>query len=91
MTKHEDLPKDIDGLHEFCSPRNPNWIDSEGKFIWSGDVAVINFSKNQGRTLEDIAKNDISFLNWILSKDFSSEVKEIVTKSLKGQFPKKLR
>lgn len=91
MAKHENLPRDIDALHEFCSPKNPNWIDSEGKFIWVGDVAVINFGKNQGRPLEDIAKNDVSFLNWILGKDFSLEVKEIVVKSLSGQFPKRLR
>lgn len=87
LEQHDNLPRDIESLHEFCNPRDPNWIDSEGRFTWMGDAAVINFSKYQGRTLEDIAKNEIGFLNWVLNKDFSSEVKKLVKDALNGQFP----
>lgn len=89
LEQHEKLPKDILGLHEFCNRKDPNWFDSEGKFTWMGDAVVINFSKYQGRTLEDIAKNEIGFLNWILNKDFSPEVKKIAEDAIKGIFPKK--
>lgn len=87
LKKHEELPKNIEGLHTFC--RDPNWVDSDGKFVWVGDAVVINFSKHKGRTLEDMGKNETGFLNWIISKDFSPEVKKIAGDAIKGIFPKK--
>jgi len=89
LEQHEKLPKDILGLHEFCNRKDPNWVDSDGKFIWVGDTIVINFSKHKGRTLEDMGKNEIGFLNWIISNDFSLEVKEITKNALNGRFPKR--
>lgn len=89
IEQHKELPKDIEGLHLFCNKKDPKWIDSDGKFIWVEDAGVINFSKHQGRTLEDMKKNEAGFLNWIISKDFSPEVKKIAEDALKGIFPKK--
>ena len=87
LEQHEKLPRDILGLHEFCNPKNSAWIDSDGKFAWFGEKVIITFSKYKGETLQDISKNSPDFLQWIISKDFSPEVKKIAEDALKGKFP----
>ncbi|MCD4666665.1 3'-5' exonuclease [archaeon] len=88
LEKHKDLPRDVSELDEFCNPKDPSWIDSEGKIIWSNNEAVLNFSGHKGKTLEYMQKNEMGFLLWVMSKDFSSEVKMIVKNAIEGKFPK---
>jgi DNA polymerase-3 subunit epsilon len=90
LETHKELPHNINELHDFCNERkSASWIDSKGKFIWIGNDAVLNFSQHKGKLLSDIAKNEPSFLNWILTKDFLSDTKEIVSDALNGKFPQK--
>mgnify|MGYP001573434928 CR=1 FL=1 len=91
LEKHpNDLPNNINELHDFCNEkRSINWIDKDGKFVWVGDEAVVNFSKYRGKTLSHMAKNERSFLEWIINKDFSPEVKKIAEDAIKGKFPQK--
>ncbi len=88
LGSHADLPKNIDGLHEFCSePGEANWIDTEGKFISCEGEIVCNFGKkHKGRQLKEIAKNDYGYLEWIMGADFSAEVKGVVSKFLRDDF-----
>ena len=53
----------------------------------SGDEAVINFGKNSGRRLKDLAVEDPGFLRWMLRSDFSEDVKAVIQKALQGEFP----
>lgn len=86
---YRDLPRDVAGLSSLCYQDSSNYVDSEGKFIWVDGEAVFNFSKDHsGRRLESVAKEDPGFLTWMIGKDFSPEVKEIVSKALRGEFPK---
>ena len=39
------------------------------------------------QTLQDVAKKDPNYLAWILSADFSEEIKLLVEEALKGKFP----
>ena len=87
LEKYPDLPASVDGLHEFCEQRDPAWIDPEGKVAFKNGVACINFGKNAGRQLRDLAKTDPDYLRWIITKDFSAEVKAIVDDALRGKFP----
>lgn len=83
-----DLPKDVTGLGGLCNPDAKNNIDTDGRFVWEDGEAVCTFSKdNKGRRLKDIATENPGFLTWILGRDFSPEVKDIVTKALHGEFP----
>ena len=50
-------------------------------------TAVINFGKNSGRRLRELAEEDPGFLRWMLRSDFSDEVKEIIKNALAGEFP----
>jgi len=84
-----DLPRDVGGLGSLCYDVPENFVDSEGRFVWEDGEAVCTFSReNKGRRLRDIAAENPGFLTWILERNFSPEVKDIVTKALRGEFPK---
>jgi len=88
LEKHPELPKHVVGLCALCYTTPDNYIDHDGKFIWSGNEVVCNFGKKHNRrTLRDIATNDPDYLHWITRADFTAEVKEMVTKALSGEFP----
>ena len=55
--------------------------------MWRGGVATVTFGEQAGTSLVDLAANDRSFLEWVLRKDFSDEVKVIVRDALSGRFP----
>lgn len=83
----EDIPRDIGSLHKFCSEDEENWIDAHGKFIWKGNDAVINFGPHKGMRLKEMCEKERGFLEWMLKKDFSSHVVQIVQDALNGKFP----
>lgn len=85
--KKWELPETPKELYEWSDPPNPDAYDPDGKLMWKGDELVIMFGKNKGRTLRDLAANDGSFLNWIISKDFSREVKEACRTAMMGNHP----
>ena len=88
LDMYKDLPRDVAGLCALCYKVNENSIDTDGKFIWLEGEAVCNFGKkHKGRKLKDIATEDPSYLEWITKSDFSTEVKEMVTKAINGEFP----
>ena len=87
LERYGDLPRDVEGLHEVCTPVDPSWIDPDGKFRWSGSDAVIAFGPQKGRTLQDVAAAEPGFLEWMLKKDFSPETMQIVRDALSGRFP----
>jgi DNA polymerase-3 subunit epsilon len=58
LAKHPELPRETAGLAEFSAARDADFIDSEGRLKFSGDEAVINFGKNSGRRLKDLAVED---------------------------------
>lgn len=89
LERYTDLPRSMDGLDEFCNPRDPKWVDRAGKLKWDGDEAVLNFGKKQGRKLRDLVRDEPSFLEWMLKSDFPRETLEIVQNALKGKFPGK--
>ena len=87
LAKHPELPRETAGLAEFSAARDADFIDSEGRLKFSGDDAVINFGKNSGRRLKDLAAEDPGFLRWMLRSDFSDDVKAVIQKALQGEFP----
>ena len=87
---YKELPRNICELHDFCNERkSASWIDSKGKFIWIDNEAIVNFGPHKGKLLSDVAKNEPSFLVWMLNKDFLPDVKNIVSDALNGKFPQK--
>ncbi len=88
LEMYGDLPKDMAGLGALCYEVREDYVDTEGKFIWVEGEAVCDFGKkHNGRSLEEIAAIDPGYLSWIDGADFSTEVKRIVRKALRGEFP----
>jgi len=88
LSRYEDLPHDPAGINNIFNRS----IDSDGKFEWIHHKAAFTFGKHRGHLLEDVAKTDAEYLTWIVEKgEFRQEVKQIVQKALKGEFPQKSR
>lgn len=64
-------------------------VDSEGKFYWRDGRAHFSFSKFRHQPLEKVKESDPGFLEWMLTADFSDEVKGIIKDMLGGKAPKK--
>ncbi len=89
LEKYPELPRELDALHEFCDNSDPDAVDSTAKFKWSGERVIVNFGKNSGRALQDIATDNPGFLQWIIKADFPDDAKKIAADALKGIFPEK--
>ena len=87
LEQNDILPRDISSLQEFCNPKDPLWIDDEGKLMWYKGEAIINFGKHKGKTLRYISGNEPDYLDWVICQDFSSKVKNIIEEAIKGKFP----
>jgi len=87
VTRYEDLPTSIEELDVYCHPVHPDWVDGEGKIVWKQGRATINFGRHTGVPLEQLARNEPHYLQWILKKNFSSDVMDICQAALRGEFP----
>lgn len=91
LAKHADLPREIEALADYCTPRrDASWADKTGKLKWVNGEIVINFGvQYTGRKLRDLAQNNPKFLKWILKSDFPFDTKQIVADALEGKLPAK--
>ncbi len=89
LEKHPELPRSVKELDEFCSYRDQSWIDSSGKFKWSGDSVIVGFGKNDGIPLKEIAEKNPDFLKWMINARFPDDAVKIAKNALLGIFPKK--
>ena len=75
---YPELPEGMAELHEVCHPRDPDWIDDDGRLIQSDQGPFIGFGKQNGRLLKDLAEEEPGYLEWIRFSDFSQQVKDVV-------------
>lgn len=89
IAMHPEIGSTPEELHTFSENANPDNIDSQGRFRWSGDEVVVSFGKYSGMLLTDVAVNEPGFLKWIIRSDFPDDVKKISNDALMGIFPRK--
>ena len=87
LARHPELPRDVAGLAAFSEMIDPDGVDRTRRFKWQGDEVIVNFGKNAGRPLKEIAEQDPGFLRWIVRSDFPDDVKQIASDALIGKFP----
>ena len=87
LEKYTDLPRDVDKLDAFCSPKEKEWVDRAGRLKWVDGEITINFGKKKGSSLRVLVDNDKSYLKWILKSDFPRDTQAIVRDALDGEFP----
>lgn len=80
---------DIQSLHDFTNDQR--FLDATQKIRVDVDgVAVFNFGKYNGQPVAEVLVNDKQYYNWILNKEFTTQMKQIV-KKLVRDYEKELR
>jgi DNA polymerase-3 subunit epsilon len=92
IARYDEVPDEVEALHRFCNPDEGKYVDRKRKFIWNDQgEAAFTFGKYQGQSLNEVVADQRGrgYLEWMLGKDFSEEVKGILRDALDGAFPKK--
>lgn len=78
----------LTSLDHFDYKDMTEFFDEERRFRWWNGKLYMMFGKYARKySLQDVARKDRAYLEWILSADFSDEVKAVVQKALQGEFP----
>jgi DNA polymerase-3 subunit epsilon len=81
--------EDIESLKGFDYKQTSEYFDNERKFRWwNGDLYMTFGKYAKKEPLKVIAKKDPQYLEWVLQKDFSDEVKGMIHDCLNGRHPK---
>jgi len=92
IARYDEVPDEVDALHRFCNPDEGKFVDRKRKFLWNDKgEAEFTFGKFQGQSLNAVLADarGRSYLEWMLNKDFSEEIKGILREALGGVFPRK--
>ncbi len=80
--------EDMEVLKDFDYHVHSEFFDEERRFRWWNGQLYMMFGKYAKKEcLREIAKKDPQYLEWLLAKDFSEKVKELVAGALAGRFP----
>ncbi|MEN8007784.1 MAG: 3'-5' exonuclease [Candidatus Krumholzibacteriota bacterium] len=92
IARYDEVPDEVGALHRFCNPDEGRYVDRKRKFLWNDQgEAEFTFGKFQGKSLNAVVADQRgrSYLEWMLGKDFSEEIKGILRDALDGTLPKK--
>ena len=79
---------DIEVLQDFDYKVNGEYFDAGKRFRWWNGELYMMFGKySRKKSLREVVKSDPKYLEWILSADFSEEVKDLVAGALEGNYP----
>ncbi len=87
LERYPDLPRTLDGLHQFSAPAENRFVDPDKRFAWRDGEAVFAFGDHRGKPLAEVAEKSPGYLDWMLRRDFPEEAKKIARDALKGIFP----
>ena len=73
---------DVEQLHEFTNDLRMVDVTQRMRYDHKGEI-VFNFGKYQGRPVAKTLHEDRQYFNWMLNKEFSSQVKQIIKRLLK--------
>lgn len=89
LRRYPDLPRTLEGLHEFSSPAEGRWVDPDKRFLWRDGEAVFAFGNLKGKSLALVAETKPEYLDWMIRGDFPEPAKQIARDARRGIFPKK--
>lgn len=85
LERYASLPRDIVGLHAYCEEYRPTRTELDRWFTAEADGRVFLRGKHSGRTLEEVARIDAGYLEWMLgADDMDEEVCGVVRAALRG-------
>lgn len=76
------IKNDMQALHDFTN--DLNFLDATQKLRVQPDGKVVfNFGKYNGQSVKEIFAKDRNYYHWIVEKEFSSQMKQIVKQMMK--------
>ncbi|MFQ5536123.1 MAG: exonuclease domain-containing protein [Gemmatimonadota bacterium] len=83
LQKYPHLPRDLDGLHDYCEEYAPTRTEVDRWFSIENGERVFRRGKHQGRTLSEVARTEPDYLRWMLkAPDMDPDVQAIVRDAL---------
>lgn len=83
IEKYNDLKDDVDFLSDFSMYGNVKRLDFAGRLGYNKDgVAIYNFGKHKGKTIEDVLKSEPGYYGWMLDADFPLFTKHCLKKEV---------
>lgn len=84
FTSESPIKNDMAALAAFTT--DSRVVDATQRFKFNAEGQVVfNFGKYVGKNAAEVLKNDKQYCNWILDKDFSAQVKQIVRNLVAGK------
>ncbi|WP_422927008.1 exonuclease domain-containing protein [Singulisphaera sp. PoT] len=82
VARYEDLPRSVQGLHDYCS--DPKALDLSGMFGRCDEGTIVFIKgKYKGRSLDDIARTKPDYLEWMLRDDYFDDTKALASEALR--------
>lgn len=82
ISVEEPIKNDMQVLHDFTN--DLKLVDVTQKLKYDhNNVVVFNFGKYQGQPAAEVLSKDKQYYHWILEKEFSAQLKQIVRKLVK--------
>jgi DNA polymerase-3 subunit epsilon len=69
LERYGHLPRDLDGLHAYCDEHSPYDGPLGQWFRVTEEGLAFRRGKHEGRFLDDVAREDAGYLEWILRLD----------------------
>jgi DNA polymerase III subunit epsilon len=83
LQRYPHLPRDLDGLNQYCDECIPFETELQRWFIDGPTGKVFRRGKHRGRSLVEIAATETDYLAWMLSaEDMDPEVLRVVREAL---------
>ncbi|MFQ5447393.1 MAG: exonuclease domain-containing protein [Saprospiraceae bacterium] len=76
------IRNDMKALHDFTQDTNTIDVTNRLKYNDEG-VMIFNFGKYAGQPVVEVLRQEMNYGHWILNKDFSVQVKNIIKKLMK--------
>jgi DNA polymerase-3 subunit epsilon len=79
LERYPDLNTDVETLNTFCRAGQRN-LDFAGRIVEDDNgVAVFNFGKYKGRSVEEVIRREPSYYHWMMNGDFPMYTKRVLT------------
>ncbi len=85
IERYPDLPATVAALDAFTDPAPPGAVDRTGKFVLREGVVVFAFGRHRGRALDEVARSQRDYLEWLLKQDFPDDARALVEGALRSR------